>query len=525
VVAVGGGCNFGQSGIAPPTNRIFLPAGIVADPDEAFLYVVNSNSDLRFNAGTVAAVPALTPSDALALRALPTTLPCTKTRFSRTEPVSDAYCCVDMLDSNIINCNEPQFIQSDATIEIGSFGGAIQLQRYLRDPNDPTSEVVRRLFIAVRAEPSITYADVTVADVPVDGGGTNKVVSMRCTGRLKQDGSVQPINPFCDDNWKIRRRGGDTLGSFDLPEEPHVLALDSALGTLYIGHLTVVANSQVQGGGVSTLDIRNPQSESSVRFAGLTPQTFLPATYSQAVAALSLAPAALTDDPAASLAQICKDPKNPVSGTRVYATARYSTAISGMVLRTPLAACDDSLPEPDFLSLLPAESFYSSVFSPHGADIRGILFSPDPSDPSKQPLAYVLHRNDSDQSANPAALVVLDRQIQSDGTPANTPIDVLEVCSGPTAMQMFNAGRGNRIYITCYDDGEIYVVDPNALVVTARIDVGAGPTSLVFPRKDSSVAYVASFVNSHLSVIDLEPGSPTENHVVMRLGLPHGYGE
>jgi YVTN family beta-propeller protein len=545
VVAVGGGCNFGQSGIAPPTNRIFLPAGIVADPDEAFLYVVNSNSDLRFNAGTVVAVDlakaalvrscATAPYQAQCMVAqnpeLQTQPPmCTKTRFSRTEPQPDNYCCVDMIDSNIINCNEPQFIQSNATIQIGSFGGAIQLQRYQRDPNVSTSEVVRRLFVAVRAEPSITYADVTVADAPVDDGGTNKVVSMRCTGRLQQDGSVQPINAFCDDDWKIRRRGGDTLGSFDLPEEPHVLALDSALGTLYIGHLTVVANSQVQGGGVSTLDVRNPQSsESSVRFAGLASKTFLPATYSQAVAALSLAPAALTDDPAASLAQICKDPRNPLPGTRVYATARYSTAISGMVLRTPLAACDDSLPEPDFLSLLPAESFYSSVFSPHGADIRGILFTPDPSDPPQQPpeqpRAYVLHRNDSDVSANPAALVVLDRQIQNDGTPANTPIDVLEVCSGPTAMQMFNAGRGKRIYITCYDDGEIYVVDPKALVVTARIDVGAGPTSLVFPRQDSSVAYVASFVNSHLSVIDLEPGSPTENHVVMRLGLPHGYGE
>jgi YVTN family beta-propeller protein len=104
-------------------------------------------------------------------------------------------------------------------------------------------------------------------------------------------------------------------------------------------------------------------------------------------------------------------------------------------------------------------------------------------------------------------------------------MDVLEVCSGPTAMQMFNAGRGNRIYITCYDDGYIYVVDPNALVLTSVIDVGAGPTSLVFPPNDPGVAYVASFVNSHLSVIDLAPGSPTENHVVMRMGLPHGYGE
>ena len=518
VVAIGGGCSFGESGIAPPANRIFLPAGIAADPDDSFLYVVNSNSDLRFNAGTVVAVDLNKAASTLAQSRVtpdPSQPPpwppmCVKTRFSRTEPVLDTYCCRDMLDSNIINCNEPQFLQSDATIQIGSFGGAIQLQRYVRDPSNPSSEAVRRLFVAVRAEPSITFADATIADVANADGGAQKVVSMRCTGP-KQNGSAQPINAFCDDTWKVRRPGGVTPGALVLPEEPHVLALDTMIGALYVGHLTVAANSEIQGGGVSTLDVSDPQSESSVRFAGLVRNTFLPISLPQAVAALSLAPAASPQAPVD-----CTDPLNPQPGIRVYATARYSTAIGGMVLSTPSAACDSLLPtsqERD-LTLVPSESFYSSVFLPHGADIRGILFSDDGT------RAFVLHRNDAESTANPAALVVLDRH----GSPANTPIDVLQVCSGPTAMQMHPAVRG-RIYITCYDDGQIYVVDPDALVVTSIIEVGAGPTSLVFSQVDAGVAYVASFANSHLSVIDLAPGSPTENHVVMRIGLPHGYGE
>ncbi len=514
VVAIGGGCSFGESGIAPPTNRVFLPTGLAPDPDDDFLYVVNSNSDLRFNAGTVVAVDlalaALVRSCATAASANANTgaplpaacktdpalgslrLMCTKTRFSRTEPQPDNYCCVDMIDSNILNCNEPQFIQSNATIQIGSFGGAVQLQRYYRDPNVLTSEVIRRLFVAVRAEPSITFADVTVA--------ANRVVSMRCKGP-RVNGPVQPEQGFCDDNWKVRRSAGDTPGALDLPEEPHVMAMDNALGALYVGHLTVAANAVIQGGGVSTLDICNPQSESSVRFAGLASTTFIPSTLSQAVAALSPG-----------------DPAYPT--TRLYATARYSTAISGMVLRTPTdATCDESLPAPieRDLTLVAGESFYSSAFYPRGADIRGILFSADDTQ------AYVLHRNDANTSANPAALVVIDRLPL--GTPANTPVDVLEVCGGPTAMQMHDAGRGNRIYITCYDDGQIYVVDPVALVVTSIIDAGAGPIGLVFSPRDPGVGYIASYANSHLSVIDLVPGSPTENHVVMRIGLPHGYGE
>ncbi len=513
VMAIGGGCNFGQSGIAPPTNRVFLPAGIAPDPDGSFLYVVNSNSDLRFNAGTVVAVDLAQAalvrtcaSAAIASAGPGASLPavcqsapdpslwaprpgCAKTRFSRTEPVSDDYCCIDLVDSNILNCNEPQFIQSDATIEIGSFGGAVELQRYPRDDG----EIVRRLFVAVRAEPSITFADITV---------DNGVVSMRCKGP-RVNGPVQPERGFCDDNWRVRRSGGDTPGALDLPEEPHALALDSALGALYIGHLTVAANAAIQGGGVSTLDICNPQSASSVRFAGLASTTFVPSTLSQAVAALSPG-----------------DPAYPA--TRLYATARYSTAISGMVLRAPAdATCDESLPAPidRDLTLVAAESFYSSAFYPRGADVRGILFSAD------HTQAYVLHRNDADSSANPAALVVLDRHPLADGTPANTPVDILEVCGGPTAMQMHDAGRGNRIYITCYDDGQVYVVDPEALVVTSIIDVGAGPIGLVFSPRDPGTGYIASYANSHLSVIDLAPGSPTENHVVMRIGLPHGYGE
>ena len=504
VVAIGGGCNFGQSGIAPPANRIFLPAGLVADPDDGFLYVVNSNSDLRFNAGTVVAVDELTVNQAADIRALATTQPCTKTRFSRTEAVPDDYCCIDLVDSNIVNCNEPKFIQSNATIQLGSFGGAVKLQRYQRDPKDPASEVVRRLFVAVRAEPSITYADVTVDATDPKA----KKVSMRCTGLPRQNGPEQPINPFCDDNWRVRRPGGVTPGSLVLPEEPHELAYDKELEALYVGHLTVTANAEVQGGGVSILDVCNPQSGSAVRFAGLARTTFLPATLSQAVATLH------TRDPAHP--ELAPDPIHP--STRLFATARYTTAISALVLRSPdHAACGD--PERDDLTMVPAENFYSSVFFPHGMDIRGIILSDDGM------RAYVLHRNDAESPVSPAAVVVLDRRPGADGTPLNAPIDVLEVCGGPTAMQMHDSGRGNRLYVTCYDDGEIYVVDPEAMVVTSVIEAGAGPISLVFSPLDPGVAYVASFVNSHLSVIDLAPGSPTENHVVMRIGLPHGYGE
>src|SRR4051794_9068541 len=55
--ALGGpACNFGESGVPPSADQIFLPTGLAVDPDGRWLYVVNSNFDLRYNAGTVTAV-------------------------------------------------------------------------------------------------------------------------------------------------------------------------------------------------------------------------------------------------------------------------------------------------------------------------------------------------------------------------------------------------------------------------------------------------------------------------------------
>src|SRR4051794_3033017 len=49
-------CGLNQEGVPPPLNRIAFPASIKADPTGRWLYVVNSNADLRFNNGTLVAV-------------------------------------------------------------------------------------------------------------------------------------------------------------------------------------------------------------------------------------------------------------------------------------------------------------------------------------------------------------------------------------------------------------------------------------------------------------------------------------
>jgi DNA-binding beta-propeller fold protein YncE len=520
LVLAGAGCGLGQTGIDPPMDQIFWPAGLAVDPNGNWLYVVNSNNDLRFNAGTLIAIDlqkAKSDSDrqklAAATDATSAWSDCTTTHFSddtareTLAATLDQPCCVDLLRPNILNCNERAYVQADATVQIGSFGGEAVIQTYKRDPNDPNSELVRRMFMMVRAEPSITFVDIT----PNSGS-----VHMRCNGPRK-DGDPQLLHPFCDDNWRIRRPSGAAVTDNVLPEEPHSLALDENLGILYVSHLTITVNRQVVGGGISTIDIGTQLDPNAPNGSLLDPdapnvinsiaRVVFPASLDQGVTALTLNK---PGDP--------NDPNDP--NYLLFGVARASSDITGMVLQCQKKGqhCDPNDSTARDLSLVPGEQITSSAFLPSGTDVRGFLLSPDGTQ------AYVLHRNTPElsTSTDPAALVVLDRRTDQSGQPANRPSAILEICGGPTRMQFHNAGRGDLLYITCFEAGQIYVVDPQAPpLVKAIIEAGHGPTALTFSPTDPTVAFVADYADNEVAVIDLEPGSLTEYMVVQRLGFPH----
>src|SRR6185312_17229862 len=47
-------CSLSQEGVMPPADTLFFPAAAVMPPDGQWLYVANSNADLRYNDGTLA---------------------------------------------------------------------------------------------------------------------------------------------------------------------------------------------------------------------------------------------------------------------------------------------------------------------------------------------------------------------------------------------------------------------------------------------------------------------------------------
>ena len=84
--------------------------------------------------------------------------------------------------------------------------------------------------------------------------------------------------------------------------------------------------------------------------------------------------------------------------------------------------------------------------------------------------------------------------------------------------------RRPRLFVTCFADGEIYVYDPALPRLVKTFSVGRGPLGAGVRRHARpQVAYVVGFGDNNISVIDLAPGSPTEYHVIQRIGFPESH--
>jgi DNA-binding beta-propeller fold protein YncE len=157
-----------------------------------------------------------------------------------------------------------------------------------------------------------------------------------------------------------------------------------------------------------------------------------------------------------------------------------------------------------------------------GSEMRGVAFV-DPTDTNDfARQVYALQRV-------PPALVGFDvAQNESYATTA-IPTSVSETCSSPTFLYQYPSSQNGvttatadnplRLYVNCFDTGEVYIFDPIGPTLLTTLQVGRGPAGMVFDGAHA-VAYVLNFTQNDVSVVDLAPGSPTQYHVVQRLGFP-----
>ena len=317
-----GGCGFGESGIEPPVDRLFLTAGLAADPGGRWLYAINSNSDLRFNAGTVVAVDLKKAQED---RQLPSWPACPDPGYLPDEN-GPGTCCYDYFDRLVLNCDDRRYVDRKATVRIGSFGGNATVERRSDVPGANA-----RLYVAVRSEPSITFLDLNSSDAGA---------SLKCDNAGGE-------GALCDDAHKIRGDSeNSSISALKLLEEPHAIELDSGLGLLYVGHLVE---------GLSLIDT-----------CGLTPKLLSISRRIFNSAGFGVT-SVLVPTPGIATA--------PVLVTGRNFTGR-AAEVQNLSLRGVHGGCDTAR-DPQ-VELVQSDGFYSSAFFADGSDIRDIEVSGDP---------------------------------------------------------------------------------------------------------------------------------------------------
>jgi len=138
-------------------------------------------------------------------------------------------------------------------------------------------------------------------------------------------------------------------------------------------------------------------------------------------------------------------------------------------------------------------------------DTRGMKFSTDGNE------LYLINRD-------PPSLQIFDTSLKATGYPANQVVAVADLCREASMLQVVDSGDGDRVYVSCFEDGVIYVLDPSGGgTLLDQIQTGSGPYGVAASVARKKI-YVTNFLDDTVAVIDIAPGSPTRDRVVLRIG-------
>lgn len=506
----------------PKPDRFYYPAGIAIDPDGRLLYVSNNNADLRYAGGTLITVDLLRFHCAVdAFRGLtdPGVVPdAACAPFSAltagdiqleraTDGTPTAGCVTDPIDPQIVDCIEGPFTLSNSTVRVGNFAGTIRVKR------DPSVATKRRLYLAVRGDPSVTYADIDTAKLVPVAGATYDLYAPGVVDCFDEPAALATrtgydavtntttVPPRCDSSHLIQTytcndRLGCNRGDNDIPSEPFNILIDEGTreggepySRLVVGHLAA--------GQVSLINLLGTPYVSDVS------APFFVANQAQQRGAFGLA-------------RLGKG-----EGALYYLTSSLIPQVATFSI--------GGTPKGDAISPGPTFTFGGAFAS--GTDSRALVM-----DPNGQ-RAFLA------QNA-PPQLAVLDLRLgqpETHGLPANKIVSAVDICQEPSNMilrqQLAATASGastlsNKLYVSCFVANQLMVIDPDRSLVDDTILVGRGPSEMAFnytgPETDAAnqlptpthrYGYVALYNESTVAVIDLEPGSRTENRMVARIGM------
>jgi hypothetical protein len=520
------GCHIdlNDPGTDPPLTQFYFPVGIAYDTAtradghvDRYLYISNGNADLRYAGGLIQLVDVRRFECAVYaycnardgagnfVHACPDTLtntdPVCNDDASVDADVTAAACQSDPLDPSVIDCDETPFILGNAAVRVGNFAGGLQ---FLKQGQ------FNRLFVSVRGDPSVTWMTVNLDNVHIGAPAPTKVLDCFDPGTVVADQAVHA--PGCANSHTLFGFGcmdntGCGVENPNLPSEPFGMYLDTGtiggedyanllVSSLATGQVTLI---DARGDNHLETDKKSPNYGKPTMIRNVS-QPFFQADAAGRHGAFALAP---------------QFPGNPSSPW--YMTSNLQATIA--TFRVAQVGV-----------IVPSVSFNIGGAFAVGSDIRDIAFEPGGN------RAFLTENN-------PPSVLVLDTRVtdgRNPGQPVNQLVDIIDVCQEPSHLGVRRSlvagspGSPDRpqteLYVACFLSNQIMVVDPDAAQVEDTILVGRGPNAMVFnfgdaddhvtPAPPARRAFVTHFSEMSIGVIDLEPGSPTRNRLVARIGKP-----
>ena len=448
-------CTASAEDVRPPEDELFFPSGLAVTPPgngARALFVANSNSELRYDSGSIAVI---------SLDDVATIVNNWVANNPGDTPIAAEGCAQDAEHRETLVCPASLLIRKGAGVRIGNFATDIAVQDFSRP-----GAVKLRVIVPTRGDPSIAWAD-------FDGD------KLSCAN---EEGFVQ-----CDDRHRLASMLNDP-DERPIQDEPfNVFAttqpadpLDPSgqlRGFAIVTHLTT--------GGITLIDA---PEDGAVQLSDVMNGLFVPDANAQfgATGVAGLKPGA--------------------EDALIYVGSRTETRIQTVTVGRP-----ENRTHP---YLLQAGYFFLDVGSPSvggSVDTRGLQFSPDGE------RLYVVNRR-------PPSLQIYDTSLGPTGVPRNAPLGAADICRQASSVAVMRTGTAEdpqeRAYVTCFQDGEVYVIDPaGQSMVEDIITVGRGPYAIA-AAPDQKLVFVSNVLEDTVAVIDVDPTSPKRNRVVLRIGVP-----
>jgi hypothetical protein len=553
------GCFPPGEGLEPPPGKVYFPVGLAVDEERKFLFVVNSDFDLQYNAGTVqswdleqlrARVPRycatnddcgsseecdLTESDAnggipshwcvsAETDDEPRGSPCGAFRQQRerSQALYPGRCA--FIDPMTPQDGGPAILPRDKLRErsviIGAFATDVVRRSLVLPPgwestppvdDDPETPPLQRLFIPVRGDATLHWIDIENGALECGQGGNDGA----CNDKHRSGDRTEEENTRSDSRLASEPFGVDTDEN-----GLNVMVTNQTSGSVALfSHLRKTTDEDGDGvaekstidwaGGPRYVFFEGGMPDRPIGVANLPVPLAMPSSGRDRLPGFLVS---FRNAPFLYLLRVyddaAADPARPY--TRRYESERITTNSSGIDSRgIGVDGSQRKANERDCLERFGIEESCAkdptcvAALEPDlRADFQECLTAA-----AATPLeVFVANRA-------PSSVILLRSKPLVSDVPNNDlpgPLGSIPLDVGPARIyvaEIKNAQgvRERRIFTTCFDSRRIAIYDPVRQRLEAEIVTGRGPHAMAFDiGDDHAYAYVGHFLDSYIGVVDLD---------------------